>query len=311
MTCNPDARCWPLVLLVLPLALLGCDSSAPAAPAPSVPSESPSVSQTPTPASPAGTRTASPASTPSATATPATGAEEVTAWFVRSAETALFLEPVTERLEEPTLGVARAAMEALVRGPYAAKGLETLAPPGTEVLGVDRDGALLTVDLSAEVRTPVGGAAGEAAFAQQLAWTGTQFDGVDGVRLLVDGAAVEELWGHLDWSLPVTRDEFALSPVIIEQPEPGARISSGSVTASGTANVFEATLIVRLLRPDGSLAEEAVVTASCGTGCRGTWEQTFAGLEMPGEWVIEAQETDPSDGEGRPPFLARVRIKVQ
>jgi hypothetical protein len=111
--------------------------------------------------------------------------------------------------------------------------------------------------------------------------------------------------------MPVTRYDFALSPVIIEEPESGAEITSGSVTASGTANVFEATLIVRLLRPDGSLAEEAVVTASCGTGCRGTWEQAFASLEMPGEWVIEAEETDPSDGEGRPPFLARVRFQVQ
>lgn len=235
----------------------------------------------------------------------------MTAWFVRSAETALFLEPVTVQLEEPTLGVARAAMDAVMRGPSSAEGLETLAPPGTEVLGVDRDGALLTVDLSEEVRTPVGGAAGETAFAQQLAWTGTQFEGVEGVRLLVGGTAVEELWGHLDWSLPVTRDDFALSPVIIEEPESGAKITSGPVTASGTANVFEATLIVRLLRPDGSLAEEAVVTASCGTGCRGTWEQAFASLEMPGEWVIEAEETDPSDGEGRPPFLARVRFQVQ
>lgn len=230
---------------------------------------------------------------------------------MRSAENALFLEPVTVELAAPTLGVARAAMEAVVRGPGSQGGLTTLAPPGTRVLGVDRDGGLLTVDLSEEVRTPVGGAAAEAAFAQQLAWTGTQFEGVDSVRLLVGGAPVNQLWGHLDWSGAVTRDEFALSPVIIDEPEEGAQISSGSVTASGTANVFEATLIVGLLRPDGSQAEEAVVTASCGTGCRGTWDHTFTGLQTPGEWVIEAMETDPSDGEGRPPFRALVRFRIQ
>jgi len=288
---------WWLLLPVVPLLLSGCDRGDP----------SPSTS-TPTPTASA-TPTASP--TPTPTATGAAGTDEVTAWFVRSVERGLFLEPVTVELAAPTLGVARAAMEALVRGPDAGEGLETLVPPGTEVLGVDRDQQLLTVDLSDEVRTPVGGAAGEAAFAQQLAWTGTQFEGVAQVRLLVVGAPIDQLWGHLDWSQPVTRDEFALSPVIIYQPEPGAEISSGSVTAFGTADVFEATLLVRLLRPDGSLAAEAVVTATCGTGCRGTWETSFTGLQTPGEWVIEAAETDPSGGEGPPPFRAQVRFRVR
>lgn len=307
-------RACALVLLVVPLALTGCDGGdGPASPSPSASTSRP---VTPTPSATGATATptpptATPTSTPSATPSTVTGAEQVTAWFVRSAETALFLEPLTVELEAPTLGVARAAMEALVRGPDTEKGLTTLAPPGTEVLGVDRDGALLTVDLSEEVRTPVGGAAGEAAFAQQLAWTGTQFEGVEAVGLLVAGEPVAQLWGHLDWSQPVTRDEFALSPVIIDEPEPGAVVSSGSVTAAGSANVFEATLIVRLHRPDGSLAEEAVVTATCGTGCRGAWEQTFTGLQTPGEWMIEAEETDPSGGEGRPPFRAAVRFQVR
>ena len=42
---------------------------------------------------------------------------------------------------------------------------------------------------------------------------------------------------------------------------------------SGTSNTFEATLNYELVDADGNvLVPEGFATATCGTGCRGTWE---------------------------------------
>jgi sporulation and spore germination protein/immunoglobulin-like protein involved in spore germination len=242
----------------------------------------------------------------------AAGAEEATAYYTRGSGSRLWVEPETHPLGEPTLGVARAAIEQLLAGDTTDPALQTLAPAGTRVLGVDVDGRVLVVDLSGDVRQGSPGAAGETAFAQQLAHTAAQFDGIDAVRLHVDGQPVSQLWGHLDWAEPIAPDIMALAPVTIEAPSWGSAHAPGRVHVAGTANTFEATVELRLLRPDGSVAEEGFATATCGTGCRGDWEYTFqAEVTRPGRWVVEAIEPDPSDGEGFPPASDRVEIVVR
>jgi hypothetical protein len=44
------------------------------------------------------------------------------------------------------------------------------------------------------------------------------------------------------------------------------------VTISGTADVFEATVSIRILDSSGALLEETFTTATCGSGCRGDYE---------------------------------------
>lgn len=309
-----------LAALVALVALAGGCSGAATQPVATPTSSSPTVAPTtapsptvaPTTAESSPTAPASPSPSPSASPTAAPsppGAEEVTVFLVRDAAGSLWVEPVTVALQEPTLGVARAAMTALFRGGAPDPALGTPANPATEVLGADIDGGVLTVDVSAAVREPAQGSAAEAAFAQQLAHTGAQFDGVDAVRLRVEGQPITELWGHLDWSQPFTPDPFALSPVTVTEPAWGASVPVGEVIVAGEANVFEATVALRLLGPDGAVVEETFTTATCGTGCRGTWSHTFS-VPTAGRWTVEAAETDPSDGEGRPPFTVRVPFEV-
>ncbi|HUH07099.1 MAG TPA: Gmad2 immunoglobulin-like domain-containing protein [Egibacteraceae bacterium] len=301
---------WAAMTAALLLALAGCGQRPATVPDGEATATTPAgddatAEPTPTDASPTETD-ASP------TETDPSGAVESTAFFVVDAGGRLVLAPETHELAEPTVAVARAAMEQLVAAETLNPSLVTMAPDGTEVLGVNISGSLLTVDLSEAVRDgSASGSAGEAAFAQQLAHTAAQFDGVESVELRVEGQPVTELWGHLDWSAPIEPDLFALSPVTIDSPQWGESVAAGPVSASGEANTFEATVELRLIAPDGSVAEETFTTATSGSGERGTWEHTFsAAADSPGTWAVEAIEPDPSGGEGNPPVTFRVEFEV-
>jgi hypothetical protein len=239
----------------------------------------------------------------------ATGATTSTAYLARSDDSGIWVEPVTVDLDAPTVAVARAAMELLVSGEAPNPNLETLAPAGTEVLEVDIDGDVLQVDLSDAVRQGNVGAAGEEAFAQQLAHTAAQFDGVERVQLLVEGEPVDELWGHVGWADPIEPDPWALSPITFETHAWGEEVPVGEVTVGGQANTFEATVELRLIGPNGDVLEDTFTTATSGSGERGVWEHTFY-LETPVRWTIEAIEPDPSGGEGRAPFTTTLELRA-
>lgn len=263
---------------------------------------------TPTP-----TGTSTPDETAEPSPEPPQGAEAVMVWFIRADNSGIWVEPETVPLDEPTPGVLRAAMTALVRGEAANPDLaETVVPAGTEVLGASIEGGVATVDFSGELDREGRGSAQELAFAQQLAHTAAQFEDVDAVRVHVDGEPITELWGHLDWSQPITPDPAALSPIIIEEPEWAATVPAGPVTASGSSVTFESTVELRLLDPAGAAVEETFTTAAQpDVGQRGPWEHTFtAEATTPGTWTIEAIEPDPSGGEGRSPFTTRVQFEV-
>jgi hypothetical protein len=189
--------------------------------------------------------------------------------------------------------------------------LASSVPAGTTLLGVTLEAGLVTVDLGGAMAAPgtSGGSAQEVTFAEQLAHTVMVEPSVTGVRLKVAGVLVDELWGHLDWSVPLSADPFALSPVTIESPTHGAVIDSDGAAAAGgveveirgQATVFEATLLVRALGASGEVLTEGFLTASMGAPERGTWVWMVL-LPGPGIYRIEAYEDDPSDGEGRPPY---------
>ena len=273
--------------------------------------------QSPSPAADSGGSPSTPVVTelPLASAAPAptptaAGVATVQAWYVRESPRGIFVEPERRRLDEPTVGVARAALREAIEEQPRDPGLSTLAPAGTSVLDVRREDDVIVVDLSQEVAVAGAGSAQETAFAQQLAHTVTQFGGVESVRLLVEGEEVTDLWGHLDWSEPVAPDEFALSPIVIESPAQGERVRRGQVVVRGSANVFEATVQLRLVGPGGKVADRTFTTATCGTGCRGTWEHTFT-TNRRGRWAVVAMEDDASDGEGTGPFVTERVFRVR
>jgi hypothetical protein len=239
--------------------------------------------------------------------------QEATAYFVRDEPSdRVPVEPASGHVETAPGAVGRAAMELLVSGDVADPNLFTLAPEGTDVLDVHIDDGVMIVDLSDDVVDGPGGSANEAAFSQQLAHTAAQFDGVDAVRVRVNGQE-RDLWGHVDWTQPIEPDPHALSPIIVESPEWDEEVPSGPLTVTGNSLTFEANVVLHLYDPDEELVEDTFTTAhQRAVDERGPFEHTFdRALDRPGRWRIDAIAQDAaSPGEGLGDFVATVEFEV-
>ncbi|MGI9538713.1 MAG: GerMN domain-containing protein, partial [Miltoncostaeaceae bacterium] len=75
------------------------------------------------------------------------------------------------------------------------------------------EGGVATIDLSAEFVDgyPSGGSAAEAAILGPLVYTATEFDGIDAVLLVVDGAPPAPVGSSYDLSQPLVRQDIPVS----------------------------------------------------------------------------------------------------
>jgi hypothetical protein len=88
--------------------------------------------------------------------------------------------------------------------------LGTVVPQGININNVAISDGIVTVDLDDTIRLASGSSSEETMFAQQLAHTALLDASLTALRLLIDGQPISELWGHLDWSMPITADEKLL-----------------------------------------------------------------------------------------------------
>jgi immunoglobulin-like protein involved in spore germination/sporulation and spore germination protein len=244
-----------LIMLVLIAGLFaaGCASkssgSLGAAPSGSPPSSTPSQTPSVTPSeTPSGSPSVSPIPPPTG------GPFTFEVWFMRDGK--LF---VTSRTEPFVPAVARLALDALLVGPNSAEmaaGVASAIPSGsTAVITAPISNGLAVVDLS--VAGPPGD--GEELRTAQFVYTLTQYSTISKVRFVGDSKTYSRQ------SL-----EDLLPPILVETPLIGQSVSS-PVTISGTANVFEATVSIRILDEDGNELANTFTTATCGTGCRGDY----------------------------------------
>ena len=105
----------------------------------------------------------------------------------------------------------------------------------------------------------------------------------------------------------LTREDFAtyVPPILVDRPAPGARVAR-TFHVSGTASVFEATLVVQTVR-DGKRLERKTVTASEGAPGRGTFDTTMRAT--PGRLTIRAFA--PSAVDGSPQHEVDVDVEVK
>ncbi len=250
------------------------------------------------------------ASTPAQTAPPASSSAPATqpppapgtsgqaglqTWFTRQAK--LF---VTQRTVPTTVSVGRAALDRLLAGPSAAEyaaGLRSQIPGGTQLLGLRIVSGIATVNLSGSFVSAASSSTMPLRIAQVVD-TMAQFPTVTGVRFEINGQGVTVLGGVpvQDPQTPAMYSGY-LPPITVANPAIGERVSS-PVTVSGTADVFEAVVSVRVLDSAGTEIAGTFSTASCGTGCRGTYSvpvsYTVAHAE-PG--TIEVFESSPKNGQ--------------
>lgn len=254
----------------------------------------------PAPLLPATTPSATPEPSPSASAGPArivVPTEEHELWYV-GAEKLSWTATVTGGPvkadvppDDPIAQLAAFWLGFQVGEPLGAVqevGETTAIPAGTEVLAAYREGDVLFVDLSSEFESG-GGSLSMQLRVAQIVYTATQFDGVESVRILIEGQEVEAIGGEgLIVSTPLTRRDFQdVAPnIVVEQPRPGQEFSPGD-SASGFANVFEANVSFMVLDKDGKELELTTpfTTATCGSGCWGDFTH-----------VLEFPLTEPQEG---------------
>jgi hypothetical protein len=263
-------------------------------------------------ASPGGS-TATPTTPAPTTATdpePAPAQSRVAVYFVRDEKLG-----VGARQAEGQ-AVARAAVEALLEGPSDEErgaGLTTEIPEGTELLDLAVADGTATVDLSGAFDDGGGSASMQARVAQVVA-TLTQFPTVERVAFRLDGEAVEAIGGEgVAVDPPLGREDIeAQTPaILVESPAVGETVSS-PLRIRGTANTFEATFRVSVVAADGSTLYDSFVTATSGSGVRGTFDETLT-LEggTPGPVTLTVWEDNQGSGEGgTPPKLHVVEIPL-
>jgi spore germination protein GerM len=220
---------------------------------------------------------------------------------------------VTYRTEPATPRVGTAALESLLEGPDSFEedyGLHTAIPDGTQLLGLEIDGSIARVDLTSEFESGGGSLSMQTRLAQ-VVYTITQFPTVKGVVFSLDGEPIDVLGGEgvlLDH--PLTRRDYVdlLPAILVTAPALTASVES-PVFIRGSANVFEANVGIQILDEDGNVLVETFTTATCGTGCRGTY-RTRVRYE-----VDHAQQgtivVHDDDAAGTGTFPNEVRIPVR
>jgi spore germination protein GerM len=213
--------------------------------------------------------------------------------------TGLFL---TNRTQEATPAVGRAALTALLEGPTpeeAAVGVSSAIPSGTELVALTIEDGIATVDLSAEFGSG-GGSTSVLTRLAQVVYSITQFPTVEAMVFEIEGERPEPYFSEVGVVLdgPQSREDWAdhLPPILVESPLIG-EVVDNPVTISGSANVFEATVSIRILDADGDEIARTFTTATCGTGCRGDYSKSVAyRVDSEQSGTVEVFESSPIDG---------------
>ena len=284
-------------------------------PEPSVAQGSPDLTPAPT-ADPSGQSSDGPAgsSDPGASATPSGGPLATT--LVR---TYLWLggAPGSEglvavlRTLPSSKAIATAAVTALLAGPTGAeteRSITSAVPVGSQVLGLTIDGGVATINLSSEFASG-GDSASVQARLGQVVYTLTQFPTVKSVLFQIEGTTPTSFGGEgVSLDTAVTRADYVslLPDIWVDRPAFNAAIGNPA-HVTGSANVFEATFRISIIDASGKTIADQQVMASCGSGCRGTFDTSIPYVVSKGQYGI-LRVYNPSAKDGTPESVRDYRV---
>jgi spore germination protein GerM len=185
-----------------------------------------------------------------------------------------FVFPVARQVE-PTVAVARTAMEQLFAGPTNAEresvpAISSAIPAGVRILGLTISEDIATVDLSSEFGA-TDDSATVAQRAAQVVFTLSRFDSVAEVLFRQDGEPVSIQTGDGQLvSRPVGIHDYLefAGALTIESPVYGGT-GDNPMRVTGFGAVFEASFQYALTDDDGLIIEEGLAMTSNGTGWGG------------------------------------------
>jgi germination protein M len=191
--------------------------------------------------------------------------------------------PVAREL--PATDTATASLDELLDGPSSDEegDLEATSaiPSGAEFQDVQVTDGVASVTASEELSKEA---------LAQVVYTLTQFPTVTSVE--IDGKTY-------------TRKSFEeqTPAILVESPLPFAEVTS-PLAAEGTANTFEASFNYEVYDADGNLVDENFVTATSGTGTRGTFEFTTGDFDSISKLVV----FEPSAEDGSKTKLVEIPL---
>jgi hypothetical protein len=291
------------ILAVALLLLAGCTDEGPE-PAPD-PEPAPTASATDLPAEV--TETESPGAEAPGRTIP------IQLWFLDPGDNAEDITLLLHHVEIPaTLSTGKAALEELIAGvpEGAPKDALTVVPEDTELLGLTIEKGTARVDFSRDFEDTGMGATADGLQIPQVVYTLTQFPTVKRVVFLIEGEQVEVIGGHgIEIDGPQSRKDFEslLPPIVVFSPYPGQELGV-PFTMNGIANVFEATISYRVRDDSGKVIDKGFTTATCGTGCYGTFSQVID-VDAEGPVVLEVFESSAEDG--RPLHVQRIPLTIE
>jgi hypothetical protein len=200
-----------------------------------------------------------------------------------------------------TKSVAKAAVNALLAGPTSGekgRAITTAVPAGSQLLDLSIDKGVAAINLSAEFMS-----GGESSSVQtrlgQVTYTLTQFPTVKSVVFQIEGVQLADAVSRADY--------VALLPDIwVDRPAFSAAIGNPA-HVTGNADVFEATFRMSILDATGKVIADVQVMASCGSGCRGTFDTTIPYAVSKGQYGI-LRAYNPSAKDGTPESIRDYRV---
>jgi spore germination protein GerM len=179
-------------------------------------------------------------------------------------------------------------------------GFTSMIPAAVDVIEARVTEHLITVDMNEAFLDGAGGLLADFTMLNQLIYTAAQFGEIEAVQFTVGGEPVTAFGSEgLDLNQPVGPDAFLdqMNSVLVTSPVNGE--GDGALTVMGIANVFEATVSLEVVAADGKVVHEQFTTATCGTGCWGTYifevDYPFTGEETVRVFWHSAEDGSPSD----------------
>ncbi len=205
--------------------------------------------------------------------------------------------------DDPTQRIG-AAVDYVVNGSPLDPDYRTDWPEDAEAPVVAASADLITIGLEGDLHDRPAGMSAEAAQAaiDQLIYTaqGAYGEGRIPVRLELNGGITDQVLG-IPTSEPLAEGEWieTLSLVNLDSPAEGAVITGDTLEVSGVANSFEATVIVKLQRYEGTFVafQEGVMAEGWMGEKLFPFSQSFDISDLePGQYILSASTDDPSGG---------------
>ncbi len=198
------------------------------------------------------------------------------------------VQPVAREVPK-TRAVAQAALDELAAGTTASEGeLGMTSDASFDISGVTIDGGIATLEGTApSSRTGLA----------QVVYTLTQFPTVEQVE--IDGTRY-------------TRADFEdeTPAILVESPLPFETVGN-PLRAKGTANTFEANFEYEVVEPEGRIVDTHFVTATSGSGTRGTFDFTSRPYEISREGLGALIVLERSAKDGSRINLVEIPVQME